>query len=74
MKRNYLAIKAAERILDRTGLNYAQTVKQNLYNVPEDFQEFARLCRIRSGKRIVPFELYDYQIELAKLLDNTEAS
>jgi hypothetical protein len=70
MRKNYLAIKAARRILDRTGLNHAQTVKQNLYNVPEDFQEFARLCRIRSGKRIIPFELYDYQIELAKLLDS----
>ena len=70
MRKNYLSIKAAGRILDRTGLNYAQTVKQNLYNVPEDFQEFARLCRIRSGKKIVPFELYDYQVELAKLLDN----
>ncbi|HLO51387.1 MAG TPA: hypothetical protein VK211_23435 [Kamptonema sp.] len=69
MRKNYLAIKAASRILDRTGLNHAQTIKQNLYNVPEDFQEFARLCRIRSGKKIIPFDLYDYQIELAKLLD-----
>jgi hypothetical protein len=70
MRKNYLAIKAANRILDRTGLNHAQTTKQNLYNVPEDFKEFALFCRIRSGKRSIPFELYDYQVELAKVLDS----
>jgi len=69
MKRNYLAIKAAERILDRTGLNNIQNVKQNIYNVPENFEDFAKLCRIRSGKRIIPFAPYDFQIELAKLID-----
>lgn len=69
MKKNYLGIKAANRIFDRTGLNQVLTPKTNLYNVPEDFQEFARLCRIRSGKNFIPFELYDYQVELAKLLD-----
>ena len=70
MRKNYLAIKAAERILDRTGLNNIQNVKQNIYNVPENFEDFAKLCRIRSGRKIVPFNLYDSQIELAKLLDN----
>ena len=69
MRKNYLAIKAATRILDRTGLNQNQTIKRNLYNVPEDFKEFATLCRIRSGKKSIPFELYDYQVELAKVLD-----
>lgn len=70
MRRNYLAIAAANRVLDRTGLNRVKNIKRNLYNVPEEFQEFAKLCRIRSGKKIIPFTLYDYQIELAKLLDN----
>lgn len=70
MRRNYLAIAAANRVLDRTGLNRVKNAKRNLYNVPEEFQEFAKLCRIRSGKKIIPFTLYDYQIELAKLLDN----
>lgn len=37
--------------------------------VPTDFQEFARHCRIRSGTEIVPFELYDWQIELSRIAD-----
>lgn len=39
-------------------------------DVPADFREFARLCQIRSGKALIPFELYDYQAELARLSDS----
>ncbi len=41
--------------------------RQEGLNVPESFEEFASICRIRSGAKIVPFQLYDYQKEIAKL-------
>ena len=66
--KSHLLSRAADRTLERIGARKTLT-KLNPYNVPENFSEFARLCRIRSGREIVPFELYDYQIELAKLLD-----
>jgi hypothetical protein len=47
-------------------LNQAQS--QGL-EVPSDFREFARLCRIRSGANIIPFELYDWQEELSEVAD-----
>ncbi len=37
--------------------------------VPTDFKEFTQLCRVRSGSAIVPFELWDWQEELAKIAD-----
>lgn len=39
-------------------------------DVPAKFEDFAALCRIRSGNKILKFELYDYQIQLAELLDS----
>lgn len=41
----------------------------NPYGVPEKFEDFAKLCQVRSGLEFVPFELYDYQIELSNLID-----
>ena len=41
----------------------------NPYGVPENFAEFAALCQVRSGTDFVPFRLYDYQIELGRLID-----
>jgi hypothetical protein len=37
--------------------------------VPTDFIEFASGCQIKSGMEYVPFKLYDYQVELNKLID-----
>jgi hypothetical protein len=39
-------------------------------DIPTDFREFAKLCRIRSGSSIVPFELWDWQEELSQIADN----
>lgn len=66
--RSYLSARAADRTLERIGFKKT-TNKFNPYNVPENFPEFARLCRIRSGQKFIPFDLYDYQIEVAELLD-----
>jgi hypothetical protein len=38
-------------------------------DVPEAFDKFALLCRIRSGTSIIRFNLYDWQFELSRLLD-----
>lgn len=38
------------------------------FTVPNDFVEFAAQCQIRSRSSYVPFKLFDYQIEFAKLL------
>lgn len=56
----------AERRSLQAGL---ELVTPRPYSVPEEFAEFALRCRIRSGKQLVPFQLYDYQVELAKLSD-----
>lgn len=40
------------------------------FSVPADFAEFAQSCRIRSGKSLVPFKLFDYQRELARLSES----
>jgi hypothetical protein len=40
----------------------------NPYKVPTDAIEFIRSCRIRTGKGFQRFDLYDYQIELLKLI------
>lgn len=37
--------------------------------IPSKWSDFARLCFIRSGSRIIPFEPYNYQIDLCKALD-----
>lgn len=37
--------------------------------VPELLDDFSKLCFIRSGAGIVPFHLYDYQSQIAKLID-----
>lgn len=38
-------------------------------DVPSDFREFAKLCRIRSGSSIVPFHIWDWQEELSHVAD-----
>ena len=38
-------------------------------SIPSEWADFARLCLIRSGSRIIPFEAYNYQIALSNALD-----
>lgn len=74
--RNYYAKLASERFFALTTkpVNVTETISEssqtNNYNVPERFDEFASLCRIRSGKNVIPFKLYDYQVQLGELIDN----
>lgn len=42
---------------------------ENYYGVPDKLDEFAALCRIRSGAKIVPFKLYAYQRKLFEILE-----
>lgn len=44
-------------------------VQPTLLEVPNKFNEFAKLCRIRSGTKIIPFELWDWQEELSQIAD-----
>lgn len=39
------------------------------YDITDNLDEFGKQCLIRSGPKIKPFELYDYQREIAKLID-----
>jgi phage terminase large subunit-like protein len=61
--------KAGNLILDDTLALFGGAKKRvkKILEVPESFEEFAKLCRIRSGAKIVPFKLYDYQKELVDL-------
>jgi hypothetical protein len=38
--------------------------------IPDHWQDFARLCRIRSGNKVINFDPYDYQITLSNVIDN----
>ena len=38
--------------------------------VPEKWEDFARLVKIRSGAKLVSFNPYPYQIEVSNLIDN----
>lgn len=60
------------RSLGKNAMEYQSLVLSSVHvplDVPAHFPDFAEQCRIRSGNRIVKFQLYDYQIELASLLD-----
>jgi hypothetical protein len=37
--------------------------------IPERWEDFVKICTIRSGSRMVKFEAYDYQIQLSNLMD-----
>ncbi len=43
--------------------------RQSGLEVPSEFSEFAQLCRIRSGTKIIPFELFPWQQELSFIAD-----
>lgn len=43
--------------------------KTRLDTYPDNLLEFGKLCTIRSGENLIPFSLYDYQEELAKIID-----
>lgn len=58
------AIRAQQRI----------DLGKNPYGVPEDFEEFAATCRIRSGVEIVPFRIYAYQKLLHQIMSTHQAT
>lgn len=37
--------------------------------IPDKWEEFARLTTIRSGNKLIPFEPFQYQVELSTLID-----
>lgn len=53
-------IKAASR---------SKVFTPNPLEVPGKFEDFAAQCRIRSGTKIIPFHLYDWQQELSAIAD-----
>ena len=42
----------------------------SLIEYPDDLEDFSKLCSIRSGQAIIPFQLYDYQASIAKIIDS----
>lgn len=42
--------------------------RQNLLNAPENWEDFAKLCQIRSGNQMVKFQPFDYQVKLIELM------
>lgn len=38
--------------------------------IPDRWEDFAKLCRIRSGNKVINFDPYDYQIKLSDAIDN----
>ncbi|NJO98176.1 MAG: hypothetical protein HC764_21090 [Pleurocapsa sp. CRU_1_2] len=43
---------------------------RELKPIPEKWEDFARLCKIRSGAKLVSFEPYRYQIALSDAIDH----
>ena len=52
----------------------SQKTSKKLKPIPEKWSDFARLCKIRSGNKIINFEPYDYQILLSDLIDKHQTS
>jgi hypothetical protein len=53
-------------------INQAMSNDERPSGIPEDWPDFARLSRIRSGAKMVIFTPYDYQVKLWQLIeDNT---
>jgi hypothetical protein len=44
--------------------------KSSKLPIPDRWENFARLCRIRSGNRVINFDPYPYQIQLSDAIDN----
>jgi Terminase RNaseH-like domain len=61
---NLSRIKRIEKRLQKR--NETQSTK---LKVPTDWEDFAALCTIRSGGKMVKFEPYSYQVLLSKLMD-----
>lgn len=56
-------------------INRAMANDERPSGVPEDWPDFARLSRIRSGAKMVIFTPYDYQVQLWRLIeDNTRVA
>jgi hypothetical protein len=49
-------------------LTKINTVDNSLLKCPENWSDFAQLCQIRSGNRMVQFIPYEYQIKLIELM------
>jgi len=70
-----LLLRGKQKLERQLPLNQHIYVNQHQFkadsglDVPTDFREFAKLCRIRSGSGIVPFELWDWQEELSQIAD-----
>lgn len=47
-----------------------ETLKQSKLPIPGRWEDFAKLCKIRSGNKVINFEPYDYQIKLSDAIDS----
>jgi hypothetical protein len=73
MSRKLLA-RGKKKLESQLPLNRQLRIQQSeslkpALEVPQNFKQFALLCRIRSGSEIVPFELWDWQEELSSVAD-----
>jgi hypothetical protein len=73
MSRKLLA-RGKKKLESQLPLNRQLRIQQSeslkpALEVPQNFKQFAQLCRIRSGSEIVPFELWDWQEELSSVAD-----
>jgi hypothetical protein len=49
-------------------INQALSNEEKPIGIPEHWPDFARLCKIRSGNKIIIFSPYDYQVKLWELV------
>ena len=62
-------LKFLEEAAIAAGIDIGIKDKHSQASIPTDFTTFASGCQIKSGMEYVPFRLYDYQVELNKLID-----
>jgi hypothetical protein len=43
----------------------------HLSRIPKDWPDFARITKIRSGTKMIPFDPYDYQVRISNMIDRT---
>lgn len=69
---NLPLVQRGQRIGNRVASKEARA--DDLSWVPEDWPSFARLTKIRSGTKMIPFEPYDFQIKINDLIDRTRGT
>lgn len=58
-----------DQIAKQLGRYQAQNKTSAMLPIPDNWPDFARICKIRSGNKIIPFDPYPYQLKLIEQVE-----